>query len=64
MCIYQSEFYHNEDGNRGEITKVSDGFLVKKYRDFFILYYSKRFSSYASAKKALTSDGFAKDRDF
>ena len=63
MNILQSELYHNPNGDRGEIMKtVSGQFLVRKYRDFCVMYYCKRFESYGQAKHRLTCDGFSKDR--
>lgn len=62
MYLYQCEIYHNTNGDRGEIVKVSNGFSVRKYHDFCIMYYSKRFASYGQAKKHITDDGFRKER--
>lgn len=63
MNILQSELYHNPNGDRGEIMKtVSGQFLVRKYRNFCVMYYCKRFASYGQAKKHLTDDGFHADK--
>ena len=60
MKMYEFELFRKESGESGEIWKTSTGYLVKKYCDFCIVYFSKRFDTYKAAREALTADGFKK----
>ena len=60
MSIYESEIFRKISGEKGEILKTPTGYLVKKYCDFCVMYYAKRFKTYPAAREALTADGFRK----
>lgn len=61
MRIFESEIFRKANGDKGEIMKsYKGGYLVRKYRNFCVMYYAKRFGSYNAAREALVSDGFKK----
>ena len=60
MNIYEYELFYKESGEKGEILKTSTGYLVKKYRNFTVMYYSKKVKIYSTARAILTEDGFRK----
>ena len=61
MNIFDYELFRKSSGEKGEILKTPTGYLVKKYRDFCIMYYAKRYKVYRNAFNDLRTDGFCKN---
>lgn len=61
MSFYESEIFRKNSGEKGEILKTPTGYLVKKYRDFCIMYYAKKYKAYCNALNDLRTDCFCKN---